>query len=299
MLICFLVWLPIGFWSRDSKTTSTQRAPWLSHSVPALDNNSRHLHRPSHIQPSHLLHAVADQLCRKEEEAKHCLFRSSKAEREAQTDSFHCFLSSGYKEALCAFNLSPLQPRPSWRINNSANTNQSSRFLYVLFTLDPGGNEKQKHADSAVNTTVSAGSGFTAGCLTSPAHMWSSKAQIGVQCWRTDELESWEQQKLTDLEAKEAKRTRRVPCIALYCIGVMCSKPGGGTSQYLQVLFFLVRLGEWLHAENTKTSAWNLSVVTWTQKYLNNDVITEKLCLLFFYCWISWTNFSLKPKCSV
>lgn len=58
MLICFLVWLPIGFWSRDSTTTSTQRAPWLSHSVPALDNNSRHLHRPSQIQPSHLLHAA-------------------------------------------------------------------------------------------------------------------------------------------------------------------------------------------------------------------------------------------------
>lgn len=130
MLICFLVWLPIGFWSRDSKTTSTQRAPWLSHSVPALDNNSRHLHRPSQIQPSHLLHAVADQLCRKEEEAKHCLFRSSKAEREVQTDSFHCFLSSGYKEALCAFNLSPLQPWPSWRINNSTNTNQS--FIFFL-----------------------------------------------------------------------------------------------------------------------------------------------------------------------
>lgn len=123
MLICFLVWLPIGFWSRDSTTTSTQRAPWLSHSVPALDNNSRHLHRPSQIQPSHLLHAVADQLCRKEEQAKHCLFRSSRAEREAQTDSFHCFLSSGYKEALCAFNLSSLQPWPSWRINNSTNTN--------------------------------------------------------------------------------------------------------------------------------------------------------------------------------
>lgn len=102
MLICFLVWLPIGFWSRDSTTTSTQRAPWLSHSVPALDNNSRHLHRPSQIQPSHLLHAVADQLCRKEEEAKHCLFRSSKAEREAQTDSFHCFLSSGLqRSSLC------------------------------------------------------------------------------------------------------------------------------------------------------------------------------------------------------
>lgn len=23
------------------------------------------------------------------------------------------------------------------------------------------------------------------------------------------------------------------PCMALYCMGVMCSKPGGGTSQYL------------------------------------------------------------------
>jgi len=30
----------------------------------------------------------------------------------------------------------------------------------------------------------------------------------------------------------------------------MCSKPGGGTSQYLQVLFFLVRLGEWLDEED-------------------------------------------------
>lgn len=34
--------------------------------------------------------------------------------------------------------------------------------------------------------------------------------------------------------------------MALYCIGVTCSKPGGGTSQYLQVRFFLVLLGEWL-----------------------------------------------------
>ena len=24
-----------------------------------------------------------------------------------------------------------------------------------------------------------------------------------------------------------------LPCMALYCIGVICSKPGGGTSQYL------------------------------------------------------------------
>lgn len=37
-----------------------------------------------------------------------------------------------------------------------------------------------------------------------------------------------------------------LPCMALYCIGVMCSNPGGGTSQYLQVRFFLVLLGEWL-----------------------------------------------------
>ncbi len=47
----------------------------------------------------------------------------------------------------------------------------------------------------------------------------------------------------------EHREHDEVPCIALYCIGVMCSKPGGGTSQYLQVLFFLVRLGEWLDAE--------------------------------------------------
>ena len=29
-----------------------------------------------------------------------------------------------------------------------------------------------------------------------------------------------------------------LPCMALYCIGVTCSNPGGGTSQYLYGFFF-------------------------------------------------------------
>lgn len=44
-----------------------------------------------------------------------------------------------------------------------------------------------------------------------------------------------------------------LPCMALYCIGVTCSKPGGGTSQYLQVRFFLVLLGEWLREPRKDT----------------------------------------------
>lgn len=34
------------------------------------------------------------------------------------------------------------------------------------------------------------------------------------------------------------------PCMALYCMGVMCSKPGGGTSQYLRIFFFFSWRGE-------------------------------------------------------
>lgn len=32
--------------------------------------------------------------------------------------------------------------------------------------------------------------------------------------------------------------------MALYCMGVMCSKPGGGTSQYLRTFFFFSWRGE-------------------------------------------------------
>lgn len=32
--------------------------------------------------------------------------------------------------------------------------------------------------------------------------------------------------------------------MALYCMGVMCSKPGGGTSQYFFTFFFFSRCGE-------------------------------------------------------
>ena len=35
-----------------------------------------------------------------------------------------------------------------------------------------------------------------------------------------------------------------LPCMALYCMGVMCSKPGGGTSQYLRTFFFFSWRGE-------------------------------------------------------
>lgn len=37
---------------------------------------------------------------------------------------------------------------------------------------------------------------------------------------------------------------QHLPCMALYCIGVMCSKPGGGTSQYLRTFFFFSWRGE-------------------------------------------------------
>lgn len=40
--------------------------------------------------------------------------------------------------------------------------------------------------------------------------------------------------------------------MALYCMGVMCSKPGGGTSQYLRIFFFFSCLGERLPKENAK-----------------------------------------------
>lgn len=40
-----------------------------------------------------------------------------------------------------------------------------------------------------------------------------------------------------------------LPCMALYCSGVMCSKPGGGTSQYRHARFFLLLLGEWLEGQ--------------------------------------------------
>lgn len=40
--------------------------------------------------------------------------------------------------------------------------------------------------------------------------------------------------------------------MALYCMGVMCSKPGGGTSQYFFTFFFFSRCGERL-LEDEKT----------------------------------------------
>lgn len=43
---------------------------------------------------------------------------------------------------------------------------------------------------------------------------------------------------------------RLSPCMALYCMGVMCSKPGGGTSQYFLTFFFFSRCGERLQDED-------------------------------------------------
>lgn len=40
-----------------------------------------------------------------------------------------------------------------------------------------------------------------------------------------------------------------LPCMALYCRGVTCPKPGGGTSQYRHALFFLLLFGEWLEGQ--------------------------------------------------
>lgn len=37
----------------------------------------------------------------------------------------------------------------------------------------------------------------------------------------------------------KTEQLQMLPCMALYCIGVMCSKPGGGISQYLYGFFFL------------------------------------------------------------
>lgn len=52
--------------------------------------------------------------------------------------------------------------------------------------------------------------------------------------------------------------------MALYCMGVMCSKPGGGTSQYFFTFFFFSRCGERLLEEKTgeikvKQSTCNIS----------------------------------------
>ena len=55
----------------------------------------------------------------------------------------------------------------------------------------------------------------------------------------------------------------------------MCSKPGGGTSQYLQVLFFLVLLGEWLKPEEWQ----NKSSQKGRQNFsLSGSIFTIKAC---------------------
>lgn len=46
-----------------------------------------------------------------------------------------------------------------------------------------------------------------------------------------------------------------LPCMALYCIGVMCSKPGGGTSQYLRTFFFFSCRGERLREGGGESGA--------------------------------------------
>lgn len=52
---------------------------------------------------------------------------------------------------------------------------------------------------------------------------------------------------------RRGEEERPSPCMALYCMGVMCSKPGGGTSQYFfTLIFFFSRCGERLRAEREK-----------------------------------------------
>lgn len=75
--------------------------------------------------------------------------------------------------------------------------------------------------------------------------------------WTRPETRGWNRKWVTVL-----------PCMALYCMGVMCSKPGGGTSQYLQVRFFLVLLGEWLQ-EPRKDTAKQTSEASWVGSWLS------------------------------
>lgn len=52
---------------------------------------------------------------------------------------------------------------------------------------------------------------------------------------------------------------QHLPCMALYCIGVMCSKPGGGTSQYLRTFFFFSWRGERLGEGGGESGQGHLS----------------------------------------
>lgn len=56
--------------------------------------------------------------------------------------------------------------------------------------------------------------------------------------------------------------------MALYCIGVMCSKPGGGTSQYLRTFFFFSWRGERLGKGEGKVGQGNLSLTNRVYKTL-------------------------------
>ncbi len=72
------------------------------------------------------------------------------------------------------------------------------------------------------------------------------------------------------------KKNRLLPCMALYCIGVMCSNPGGGTSQYFfTLIFFFSRCGERLPMEterSTMTVFENIKDLNFSNFYL-------RLCL--------------------
>lgn len=62
--------------------------------------------------------------------------------------------------------------------------------------------------------------------------------------------------------------------MALYCMGVMCSKPGGGTSQYFFTFFFFSRCGERLLEKErageitVKQSTFNRTLMSKAENYL-------------------------------
>lgn len=65
------------------------------------------------------------------------------------------------------------------------------------------------------------------------------------------------------------------PCMALYCMGVMCSKPGGGTSQYFLTFFFFSRCGERLQDEDKtgkiKKKKNNIKHLSLKKQYTRNS----------------------------
>lgn len=58
-----------------------------------------------------------------------------------------------------------------------------------------------------------------------------------------------------------------LPCMALYCVGVMCSNPGGATSQYLYGFLLLLRLSlSWERLKRIKKEKNTLKFTSKTRK---------------------------------